>query len=123
MLNAQLIITEILRRACKRYKKHHVYAYKKNSFCTWFHPITPCSISYQIMMNLVDVGYESSVEYVWLDTLWTVRFIIDTVISAILILNAGVTKRSTVVDSRSTRAGVRGFESLLPHFYSSSLLL
>lgn len=29
--------------------------------------------------------------------------------------NAGVTKRSTVNDSRSFRAGVRGFESLLPH--------
>lgn len=74
-------------------------------------------------MNLVYVRYESSVEYVLLDTLWTVRFIIDTVITAILILNAGVTKRPTVVDSRSTRAGVRGFESLLPHSYFLFLVL
>ena len=29
--------------------------------------------------------------------------------------NAGVTKRSTVADSRSVRADVQGFESLLPH--------
>jgi hypothetical protein len=45
----------------------------------------------------------------------TVKFIINTAIEVSLTPDAGVTKRSTVVDSRSTRVGVRGFESLLPH--------
>ena len=43
------------------------------------------------------------------------RFITNTAVEGPENSFAGVTKRSTVADSRSARVGVRGFESLLPH--------